>query len=68
MSEFETQVLSMFEKIDKRFDSIDKRLDKLENDIEEIKEDAKVTRAAVNYIGQRLDDLIQELKANQVIA
>lgn len=82
MSEFETKVLKLLEemngrmdkmdgrmdKMDRRMDKMDQRLDKIESDIVEIKEDAKITRAAVNYNGERLDALINELKANQVIA
>ncbi|MBP5433770.1 MAG: hypothetical protein J6Y81_15865, partial [Ruminococcus sp.] len=54
--------------MDERLDGMDRRLDRIEADIVEIKENAEITRAAVNYNGERLDNLIQELKANQIIA
>ena len=36
--------------------------------IADLQEESKITRAAVNYNGQRLDDLYSVLKENHVIA
>ena len=40
----------------------------MKEQIAELQEDSKITRAAVNYNGQRLDDLYSVLKENRIIA
>lgn len=65
---FESQVLEMLGGITTRLDKVENRLDNIESEISELKEQAEITRAAVNYNGDKLEMLITELKVNHIIA
>ena len=57
-----------FDGIDKRLDGIDNRLDKIETRLDNLEENEKVTRFAVNHIGEKLEDLIEVLNATNVVS
>lgn len=53
--------------MDKRLDGMDKRLDKIENRLDDMENEAKITRNAVNYIGDKLEELITVLNETNVV-
>lgn len=57
-----------FDGIDKRLDGMDKRLDKIETRLDNLEENEKITRSAVNHIGEKLEDLIEVLNATNVVS
>ena len=54
--------------LDTRFNTLDTRLENLEQQVSEIKEDTEITRTAVNYNGQKLEELVISLKSTGVLA
>ncbi|MGN0602953.1 MAG: hypothetical protein ACI4I2_03160, partial [Oscillospiraceae bacterium] len=54
--------------MDARFDGMDKRLDKIETRLDNLEENEKITRSAVNHIGEKLEDLIEVLNATNVVS
>ena len=78
MSEMQSDIKSIdtrLTRVEERLDKVETRLTAVEKDVSEMKvqiadlqEESKITRAAVNYNGQRLDDLYSVLKENHVIA
>ncbi len=55
------------EGLNKRLDGMDKRLDKIENRLDDMENEAKITRNAVNYIGDKLEELITVLNETNVV-
>lgn len=53
--------------MDKRFDGMEMRLDKIENRLDDMENEAKITRNAVNYIGDKLEELITVLNETNVV-
>lgn len=53
--------------MDKRFDGMGMRLDKIENRLDDMENEAKITRNAVNYIGDKLEELITVLNETNVV-
>lgn len=53
--------------MDKRFDGLEMRLDKIENRLDDMENEAKITRNAVNYIGDKLEELITVLNETNVV-
>ena len=68
MNDFEKELLSMMKDINTHLEKIDNRIDKIDNRLDNIEEQAEITRTAVNYNGEKLDELIQQLKETNVIA
>ena len=54
--------------IEKRMSSMEERMSNMENDISELKEHAEVTRVAANDSGEKLEQLVMELKNQGIIA
>ena len=55
------------EGLNKRLDGMDKRLDKIENRLDDMENETKITRNAVNYIGDKLEELITVLNETNVV-
>lgn len=75
MNEFEKEMLSLLKGLDNRISSIENDMNLLKNDmavmkddISEMKENLNITRTAANYNGEKLEELIAELKASNTIA
>ena len=75
MNDFEKEVISILQNLDSKISSMDMRLTKVESninemkqDIYEMKENMEITRTAANYNGEKLEELITELKSTNTIA
>ncbi len=62
------QLLEGQKQMNERLDGMDKRLDKIETRLDNLEENEKVTRFAVNHIGEKLEDLIEVLNATNVVS
>ena len=81
MTEFE-QIIDILKSMDSRMSNMENRMTGMENrmlkiekdvavikeDISEMKEEMEITRIAANYNGERLDNLIDELRKYSVIS
>lgn len=62
------QLLEGQKQMNERLDGMDARLDKIETRLDNLEENEKVTRFAVNHIGEKLEDLIEVLNATNVVS
>lgn len=62
------QLLEGQKQMNERLDGMDKRLDKIETRLDNLEENEKITRSAVNHIGEKLEDLIEVLNATNVVS
>lgn len=65
--EGQENINNRLDKMDNRFDKMDSRFDIVENRLDEIENEAKITRNAVNYIGDKLEELIIVLNETNVV-
>lgn len=61
-------ILTKLDKVENTQTEMQNKLDKIEDDIIELKEESKITREAVNYTGERVDNLIETLEKSGVLA
>ena len=66
--EGQKQMNDRLDGIDNRLDGIDDRLDKIETRLDNLEENEKITRFAVNHIGEKLEDLIEVLNSTNVVS
>lgn len=66
--EGQKQMNERLDGMDKRLDGIDNRLDKIETRLDNLEENEKITRFAVNHIGEKLENLIEVLNATNVVS
>lgn len=65
--EGQENINNRLDKMDNRFDKMDSRFDIVENRLDEIENEAKIMRNAVNYIGDKLEELIIVLNETNVV-
>lgn len=65
--EGQEKINNRLDKMDNRLDKMDTRFDSVENRLNEIENEAKITRNAVNYIGDKLEELITVLNETNVV-
>lgn len=67
MNNFELEVLSVLKNMQTDISGIKSDIIMIKEDISIMKEDLNITRTATNYNGERLDELIEDLKKIDVI-
>ena len=61
------QLLDGQKQINDRLDGMDKRLDRIEDRLDSLEESEKITRSAVNHIGDKFEELVIILNETNVV-
>ncbi len=71
MNDFENKVLSVLSEIQGNFSKMQSDINNLREEMNQnfdvVKEEMEITRTAANYNGEKLEELISELKATRTI-
>ncbi len=67
MNDFEKEILSMLSEMKADISNVKADISNVKADISEMKEDIDITRTAANYNGEKLEELIAELKSTNTI-